>query len=87
MVDRNMIIEILKEVYRTNEEPETSGNAEKASIIRELKENQCIKECTIKCTAACMANPYDKFTPPPEKKGYTVDKNMVFKIYGIGWPY
>lgn len=85
MSDTNLIIEVLREVYRTKKEPSANGNAEREHIIEELKENHCIYETTIKHAGACMANPYDKFTPYKEQ-GYSVDKDVIRKIYGIDFP-
>lgn len=85
MNDKNLIIEVLKEVYRTNKAPSNNGNAERERIIKELKENRCIYEVMIKNVGACMANPYDKFTPH-EEQGYAVDRKTVLKVYGIDFP-
>lgn len=85
MNDKNLVIEILREVYGTNKEPSANGNAEREHIIKELKENRCVYKTTIKNVGACMANSYDKFTPH-EEQGYAVDRDMVKKVYGIDFP-
>lgn len=85
MSDKDLIIEILREVLRTKKEPCENGNPQRGIFIEELKENRCIREETVKYTGAIMANPYDKFIPH-EKREYIVDKDLVQKIYGIKFP-
>lgn len=82
MSDKDLIIEILREVSKTKKEPCENGNPQRGILIEELKENHCIREETVKYIGAIMANAYDKFTPH-EKREYIVDKDMVQKTYGI----